>query len=91
MSSASRAAMGQTFTFRLPSERRLLIAEVDQALTSQECQTETFLNLGARCRPASEAIPFISVVVLYGATWNNSKAGTSSFGSSAQSLNRVGR
>jgi hypothetical protein len=29
--------LGQTFTFELPSERRLSSAEADQALTSYEC------------------------------------------------------
>jgi hypothetical protein len=36
--SARMSAPGQTFAFRSPSERRLLSAEANQALTSQECQ-----------------------------------------------------
>ena len=33
-----RSGVSQTFTFRLLNKRRLLSAEADQTLTSQECQ-----------------------------------------------------
>jgi hypothetical protein len=43
-------SLGQAFTFRALNERRLLSAEADQALTSQECQERPFLNSGSDLR-----------------------------------------
>jgi hypothetical protein len=39
--------LGQPFTFHPPNERRLMIAEADQVLTSQECQVPTFRDVGS--------------------------------------------
>jgi hypothetical protein len=51
--------MGQIFTFRRLSERRLMSAEADQALTSQECHFRTFCAYDRELRKVMDGTAYV--------------------------------